>query len=63
VLEYDVREPSGQRTRDAYCYALPGGAPRGAASLEPGNHGHRSVPGKSPCLVWCDSLLSLVLFR
>jgi hypothetical protein len=31
--------------------------------LEPGNHGHRSAPRKPPGLVWCNSLLSLVVFR
>jgi hypothetical protein len=36
---------------------------RGAAPPEPGNHGHRSLPGKPLVLVWCDSLLSLVLFK
>jgi hypothetical protein len=55
VLESGVREPSGQRTRDAYCYTLPGGAPRGAAPLEPSIHG--SAPKKPLGLVWCDSLL------
>jgi hypothetical protein len=48
---------------DAYRYALPGGALRGVAPLELDNRSHRSAPRKPPGLVWCDSLLRLVLFR
>jgi hypothetical protein len=60
---FGVRCSGTQMTRDAYCYALSGGAPRCVAPSEPSNHGHRSVPEKPLGVMWCDSLLSLVLFR
>jgi hypothetical protein len=63
VLESNVRESSVHRTHDAYCYTLSGAAPRGAAPSEPSNHGHCSAPGKPLGIVWCDSLLSLLLLR
>jgi hypothetical protein len=63
VEKSGVQEPSGHSTCDAYCYTLQGGGPPGTAPSEPDNHGHCSAPRKPLCLVWCDSLLSLVLFR
>jgi hypothetical protein len=51
-----VGKPSGQRMRDAYHYALLGGAPRVTTPSEPSNHSYFSAPRKPLGLVWCDSL-------
>jgi hypothetical protein len=50
-LESGVQKPSLQRARVAHGYALPGGALHGAAPSMPGNHDHRSTPGKPLGLV------------
>jgi hypothetical protein len=49
--------------RNAYRYAQLGGSPHGTAASKLSTHSHRSAIGKPLSLVWCDSLLSLVLFR
>jgi hypothetical protein len=50
-LESGVQEPSLQGARDAHGYTLSGGASRGMALLELGNHDHRSAPRKPPGLI------------
>jgi hypothetical protein len=61
----EVRRLGTLWAEDTRCLLLCpiGWGPRGVDPSESGNHDHRSTPGKPLGLVWCNSLLSLVLFR